>query len=213
MIKIICLNFIFLLSLFAVEKDIKSTDFNLNITKYILVNSIHENLNIRSVDKWYLYITNKNLFSKVKNDLKALNDELNSNYIKLQEDTLKITNELNNNTFFYEKLIRFDDYKNEIKSSDILNKKDYFIVDNSLENSFQFVGRYYINEMPLENKKYRLKEKVDIAYIRYYFKIVDLRLDRLKNGFKEDINSLNLEANIYIKIEKIEFFNLDMKRI
>ena len=213
MIKIICLNFIFLLSLFAVEKDIKSTDFNLNITKYILVNSIHENLDIRSVDKWYLYITNKNLFSKVKNDLKALNDELNSNYIKLQEDTLRITNELNNNTFFYEKLIRFDDYKNEIKSSDILNKKDYFIVDNSLENSFQFVGRYYINEMPLENKKYRLKEKVDIAYIRYYFKIVDVRLDRLKNGFKEDINSLNLEANIYIKIEKIEFFNLDMKRI
>lgn len=213
MIKFIFITSIFLINLNAFEKDIKSVDFNFALTKYVLASSIHKNLDIRSVDKWYLNSINRELYLDVKESEEKLNQELSKNYINFQKEIISISNELKSNSFYFEKLVRFTDFKDSFLVDELAQINTYFIIDSSLKNSFQLVGRFYINDISLANEEISLSKKVDVFYARYYFEIVDIRLNSLKDGFKEDVSSLNLDIDIFISLKDIEFFDLNKEEI
>ena len=210
--KIIILLFVCIINLYSFDKNIKSQDFNLNLIKYVLSNSIHKNLDIKSVDKWYLYIENSTLYNELKNDDIKLNKEISLNFQNYQKDIFSISQKLRDESFYYEKLYRLADLKEELDLSNIIQKNSYFVIDSALENKFKMVGRFYLKNINTKSK-YRLKEKTDAVYLKYNFKISDVRLNSLKDGFKQDIGSLNLDIDVFINIESIEVLDFNKKRI
>lgn len=185
----------------------------MDLVKYILSNSINENLNIHSVDKWYLYNTKKDLYNEIRSDENRLNLELSNNYTNFQNEVLLISKNLKQNQYYFDKLIRFPDFQNSFKSSELLNDNSYFIVDSSLKDSYESVCRYYIKNNSLKDSEFLLSKRIDMAYVRYIFDILDVRLNSLKKGFIENINSLNLDIDVFISIKEIKFFDLNGKEI
>lgn len=213
MIRTIFIIFIFLTNLSAFEKDIKSVDFNLALTKYVLSSSINKNLDIKSVDKWYLNTTNNELYLEIKENEEILNKELLKSYVNFQKEIISISDELKSNSFYFEKLFRFTNLKKEFLINELVQANLYFIVDSGLKNSFVSVGRFYIKSIDLDKEAISLSKKTDVFYARYYFNIKDIRLNNLKSGFKDDVTSLNLDIDIFISIKDIKFFDLNKEEI
>lgn len=210
--KLLILFLITFSSLFAFDKDVRSKDFSKKLIEYTLINSIHENLSVKSVDSWYLYNSNKELYESSKENEKLLNELLSNNYLNMQEQINKITEEIKNSEFYYEKKSDFYDKKNSFNVNELLDQVNYFLVSNREEDSYNLVSRFYVKGSSISEPIY-IDKPIESANIKLFFEIIDIRISSLDEHFLDDIKDLNLEIDLFVKLKKVEIYNLLDERV
>lgn len=205
--------FLILLSLsLNASENIDTFETKLKLVKYTLLNTIDENLSIKSVDEWLYYSLNQNEYLKNADKKKEIKKLIQSNQITLQNEILNINEYVKNSEFYIDKTIDFYDEHNSFKESDLINLNSYFLIGDSKDKLFNMVARIYISDYSIQDT-ILVNVKSRIFKVRYYFDINDVRLNAMEKDFIKDVTSLKLDIDVYVKVNRVEIYNLENERV